>query len=136
MNAKKYFFSTRVDDMKILFVDASPFGQNQLRNLLSDIHNIEITGSAQDAVTAYKIIHDVKPELIILDIEMPDRNGLELLQNIKNLFPSITVIVLTNLSYPQYRVRCLEIGAKFFFDKSTEFLQVKHAVQQMAQLEN
>jgi DNA-binding NarL/FixJ family response regulator len=131
-----FFLNAGVDGMKILFIDASPFGQNQLRDLLSDVQNIEIAGSVQDAISAYETIDAVKPDLIILDIEMPDRNGIELLQKIKCLFPSITVIVLTNLSYPQYRVRCLEIGAEFFFDKSTEFLKVTQAVQLLVQNEN
>lgn len=58
--------------------------------------------------------------MVILDIWMPEESGIEVLQNIKLRERVPIVIILTNYSYPQYRKRCLELGADYFFDKSTE----------------
>lgn len=110
--------------MRLFFADGSRFGNGRLTNLLGDMKNVEIVGSAFDGVTAQASIEQLKPEVVILDIEMPGRSGLELLRSIKRMVPPITVIVLTNASHPQYRKRCAEEGADFFFDKSREFHKV------------
>jgi len=50
---------------------------------------------------------------------------------IKRQKPSVRVIVLTNYPYPQYRKRCMELGAEFFLDKSTEFDRLPAVLQQI-----
>jgi len=59
-----------------------------------------------------------------LDLQMPGGRGMDVLKTIKREQPSSTVIVLTNHGYPQYSKKCLQNGARFFFDKSTEFQKV------------
>lgn len=117
--------------MKIFFADSSPFGHGRLVNLLTDIEGVEITGYALDGLTAYDLIHKKNPDVVILDIEMPGRSGIELLRQLKRELPSLIVIVLTNASHPQYRKRCTEAGANFFFDKSTEFRKVPEVLRHL-----
>lgn len=121
--------------MKIFFVDGSPFGNGRLVNLLSDLKGIEIIGYAMDGITAEDSINRLQPDVVILDIELPGRSGIDLLRHIKQTSPSLTVIILTNASHPQYRKRCMEVGANFFFDKSTEFRKVPEVLKQLAQSE-
>lgn len=118
--------------MRIFFADGSRFGNGRLTNLLADMKDIEIVGSAFDGITAQASIEQLKPEVVILDIEMPGRSGLDLLRSIKHMDPPITVIVLTNASHPQYRKRCAEEGADFFFDKSREFRKVPDVLKVMS----
>lgn len=67
----------------------------------------------------------LRPDVVILDINMPGGSGIEVLHDIKQLSPSPRVIMLTNYSQPQYRRKCLDAGADHFFDKSTEFEKIR-----------
>jgi DNA-binding NarL/FixJ family response regulator len=74
-------------------------------------------------------IRELKPDAVILDIQMPNSSGIDALQNIKIGGPTPVVIMLTNYAYPQYRKRCMDAGADFFFDKSTEFEEVVNVLR-------
>lgn len=110
--------------MKVFIVDDSAIVRERLINSLSELEDIEIIGHAEDAVQAADSILKLKPEAVILDIRMPGGSGLDVLQKIKKEQPAPIVIMLTNYPYPQYRKKCMEADADFFFDKSTEFEKV------------
>ncbi len=79
---------------------------------------------AQNASEAIAAFHQHKPEVAILDIQMPDGSGIDVLAHIKKESPRTTVIMLTNYPLPPLRKCCLKTGADYFFDKSTEFEKV------------
>lgn len=111
--------------MKILVADDSLVVRERLINLLADLKDLEVVAQAEDAPEAVESIRRLKPDAVILDYRMPHGTGVDVLEGIKpNCVPAI-VIILTNYPYPQYRQRCLEAGAHFFFDKSTEFEKVR-----------
>ena len=117
--------------MKLFVIDASPLGQKGMVDLLSDINGIEIAGSTNDMNTIHDMLRENDTDVIIMDIEMPERNGIDILTWIKARYPSVIIIICSNLSYPQYRMRCREVGAEFFFDKSTEFQMVPETVRRL-----
>ena len=110
--------------MKILIVDDSYLLRERLTAMISELPEIEIIGQAESAVNAINSIRILKPDVTILDIRMPGGNGFEVLENIKNDKWHPLMIVLTNYPYPQYKKKCLDSGADYFFDKSTEFPKV------------
>ena len=91
----------------------------------------EIAGQARDAVEATKSILELKPDVVILDIRMPGGSGIEVLRKIKQHKTAPAVIMLTNYPYPQYRKRCMDAGADFFLDKSSEFNKIVEILKQM-----
>jgi DNA-binding NarL/FixJ family response regulator len=74
---------------------------------------------------------EVKPHVIILDISMPGGGGFRAIKTIKQQQPTPVVIVLTNYPYPQYRQRCLENGADYFLDKSSDFERIPELLQKI-----
>jgi DNA-binding NarL/FixJ family response regulator len=106
--------------MKILIVDDSAVVRERLVGMLSEIEGVEIAGEAENPQEAIEAIRRLKPDAVVLDIQMPGGNGIDVLEQIKKDSPAPMVIMLTNFPYPQYRKKCMEIGADFFFDKSTE----------------
>jgi DNA-binding NarL/FixJ family response regulator len=117
--------------MKVFIADDSPILQDRLKTMLSDFPEVEIAGQARDVPEAIKSIQDLNPDLVILDIRMPDGSGIEVLQSIKKDRPDIKVIVFTNYPYPQYRKKCMDLGADFFFAKATESDQISVAVSEL-----
>jgi len=80
---------------------------------------------------AISAIHRLQPDVVILDVRMPGGSGIDVLQTIKQDRTGPMVIILTNYPYPGYRQKCLEAGADFFLDKSTEFDQIPTLLERL-----
>ena len=105
---------------RILVVDDSEVICNRLCSMLSEIDNVDVVGQARNASDGYELYGTLKPDIIILDIRLPDENGISLLKKIKAENSEITIVMFTNYPYLAYKKRCFELGADHFFDKSTE----------------
>ncbi len=117
--------------MRILLVDDSPVVRERLAALLAEVEGVEVVGQAQDAPEAIAAIRALQPDVVTLDIRMPGGNGIDALAEVKKLRPTPVVIMLTNYPYPQYRKKCLDAGADYFLDKSTEFEQVAQILERL-----
>lgn len=117
--------------MKVLIVDDSEIVRERLKDILSEVTEGDPIGQAKDSCEAIEILYKLNPEIVILDIEMPGRSGIDLLREIKKREQPPWIIVLTNQSYSQYRKVCIKAGADFFFDKSTEFDKVAEVITQL-----
>lgn len=117
--------------MKIFVADDSPAIRGRLIKMLALTNDVQLVGQASDVNEAVDAIERVKPEVVILDIRMPGGSGIEVLRTVKKMEPAPVAIMLTNYSYPQYRTKCLEAGADYFFDKSKEFDKVMHVLSEL-----
>ena len=117
--------------MKVLIVDDSKIVCNGLREMLINIADLVVVGEAHNAGEAVKAISELKPDVVILDIRLPGPSGIEVLKDIRDKKLPIRVIMLTNYPYPQYRKKCEELGADYFFDKVTEIEKVTEVIEQL-----
>ena len=123
---------TKVVFMNVFLVDDSIIIRRRLKRMLADVQGVQIVGEAGDAQTATTdAILQQKPDVVLLDIHLLNGSGIDVLQTLKKAKPAPAVIILTNYPFPQYRQKCLEAGADFFFVKSTEFDQVVPALKQL-----
>ena len=129
----KLNFSKRI---KVVTVDDSPIITQRIKSILSEMENIELLGSASNAVSALNLIHKQTPNVVILDINLDENssqfNGIDLLIALRNRYPQMKIIMLTNLSAPQYRMRCIAFGANYFFDKSNDFYKLPEVLNEIA----
>ena len=107
--------------LKVFVADDSVIVRERIVDMLSQIRNIDIIGQTGDGNTALTLIHKLYPDVAIIDIRMPGKNGVKVLQCIKKEKPDIKVIVITNYPYSVYRKVCMEEGADLFFEKSGDF---------------
>ncbi|MFA7256763.1 MAG: ATP-binding protein [Kiritimatiellales bacterium] len=121
--------------MKVLVADDSQPIRERLVERLSCLPDVQIA-EAVDTPDALRQTATFMPDVAVLDIRMPGGGGLKALSEIKKLKPDTTVIIMTNYPYAQYRRKCLETGADFFFDKSSEFEQVAETIRQLMQSVN
>ena len=117
--------------VKILIADDSLVVRDRLVTLLTDVHGIEVVGQAKDAMEARSLAAELRPDVAILDIRMPDGSGADVVREIKQLSPTPKVIILTNYPHPENRKKCIDRGADYFFDKSTEFKKVLSVLRGM-----
>jgi DNA-binding NarL/FixJ family response regulator len=107
--------------MRVLIVDDSRLIAERVGTLLAEVSpEIAVVGRAADAASALRAFGELKPDVLVLDLRLPIGSGIEILAQVKRAAPAPVVMVLTNYPYPQYRKRCADLGADFFFDKSTE----------------
>ena len=109
---------------RVLIVDDSEQVRERLISLLSEHPKIRIVGQAGNGKEAMDAVNDQMPDTVILDIRLPGKSGIQLLKEIKAAHPEITVIMLTNYDFEQYRKQCTQFGADHFFNKTLEFEKV------------
>ena len=117
--------------MRLLIVDDSELIVDRLIASLEAIKGVEVLDRAGTVEEASEAVRTLRPDVVILDMQMPGGTGLDVLATMKRDQVSCVVIVLTNFAYPQYRKKCLASGANFFLDKSTEFDKVGDVLRSM-----
>ena len=110
--------------VKVLVADNSALVRERLVALVSELETIDLVGQAGDAGETLGCVDRFSPDVVILDSRTIDRNGLQVLKEIKTGKTAPVVIVLSTDPYPQYREMCRQLGADFFLDKDTEFDRV------------
>lgn len=106
--------------MKVFIVDASSIVREHLVALLCDVQGIEITGQAENAAEAIQSIKVLRPDAVILDLQIQGGNGIEVLRDIKRGATSPLVMVFTNDPSPQSELQRMQAGADFFLDKTND----------------
>lgn len=112
--------------MKALIVDDERLARTELRRLLTPHKEIEIIGEAVNAADAVKKINELKPELLFLDIQMPGKNGFELLEDLDNV---PTVIFTT--AYDEYALKAFEYNALDYLLKPIEPKRLEEAIRKV-----
>jgi two-component system, NarL family, invasion response regulator UvrY len=105
--------------VKILIVDDHAIVRKGLSQILVDDLEHYVIGEAQDADEALNIIRKQPWDLIILDINLPGRSGLELLSILRDQFPGLPVLMLSTFSEDQYAIRALKSGAAGYLNKQS-----------------
>lgn len=118
--------------MKYFIADASILGLRRLLMLLDNKKVFELVGYSGEVQAAIISILNVHPQVVILDLNMRGMNGIEVLKAVKPERPEIIFMIVTNSATPQYRRHAHDLGAEYFFDKSTEFGLIPAALQHIA----
>lgn len=116
--------------LKLFIVDDSLIVRERLVTMLDELAGIDIVGQAENVAEAINTIQRLQPDVVILDIQMPDGSGIDVLRTIKQAEAAPMVIILTNYPYQKHRETCLKAGADFFLDKSIEFDQIPKLLEQ------
>lgn len=108
--------------MRVVIVDDAPGVRDRLKALLhADAPYVEVVGEAGEAQAAIRLIRDLRPDVVILDLQLVGASGIEVLRAIKPAPHAPCVIMLTNLTDLEYQISCMEAGAEYFLDKSFGF---------------
>ncbi len=112
--------------MKALLIDDERLARQELRSLLSAYSEIQIVGEANNAETAIENIKLLKPDVIFLDIQMPGKNGFELLEEISGL-PEVVFVT----AYDEYAIRAFEINALDYLLKPVQSNRLAETVKKI-----
>lgn len=118
--------------MTIVIADDSLLLRDRIKDLLKSYQNVTVVGEAENGAEALKLIREKEPDLAILDVRMPEMNGIEVLKKVRELGLKAKVCILTNYPYKQYRERCLLEGANYFFDKNLAIEELKEVIYKLS----
>jgi DNA-binding NarL/FixJ family response regulator len=116
---------------RVLIVDDKPAFRRQLRSLLTQAGLI-VVGEAGDIPAAERLVQELQPDLVVLDVILPGVNGLEGTPRLKALAPNLRVILISahRDRADLFRTAAEEAGAEAFFAKDDLVLEVVHAWQE------
>lgn len=115
--------------IKVLIVDDHPVVRTGLRTMLASQENISVTGMAESAKEALIEIQRVKPDVVLMDLRMPEMDGTEAIVELRRIQPDMRILVLTNYETDDYILRALQAGAMGYLLKSTPQEDIVRAVE-------
>ena len=117
--------------MNLVIADDSAMMRERIKNQAAKFDNVTIIGEAVNGKKALEMVVALAPDLVFLDLQMPEMGGIEVLRKIKAAKLKTKVCILTNYSFPQYRTRCLALGADYFLSKSDDFEKTTSVIESM-----
>ncbi|MDA8260489.1 MAG: response regulator transcription factor [Betaproteobacteria bacterium] len=117
---------------RILIVDDHAIVREGLKQILAEVDDIEVAGEADCSHCALQMASNEPWDLVLMDITMPDRGGLETLELMKKEHPAIKVLMLSMHRETQYAVRALKSGAAGYLNKQSAPAQLVEAIRQVA----
>jgi DNA-binding NarL/FixJ family response regulator len=115
--------------IKVLIVDDHPVVRTGLRTMLESEDNISVTGMAESAKEAFLEVQRVKPDVVLMDLRMPEMDGTEAIIELRRIQPDIRIVVLTNYETDGDILRALQAGAMGYLLKSTPQAEIVRAVE-------
>lgn len=112
----------------VFIVEDSASIRSRLVEMLSDLQGVKVVGEAESPAEAAAAILETLPDLVILDFQLHGGTGVDVMRAVLPVLPDVAFLVLTNHPNPQYRRICMGAGARWFFDKSTEFGKIKDVI--------
>jgi two-component system, chemotaxis family, chemotaxis protein CheY len=115
---------------KVLVVDDAKFMRMTLSNILNQAGH-EVIGEGENGKEAVSLYRELKPDLVTLDITMPEMSGLEAVREIKKEFPSAKVIMCSAMGQQKMVVEAIEAGAKDFIVKPFDEARIVDAINRI-----
>ena len=115
--------------IKVLVVDDHPVVRLGLRTMLESVGNISVTATAGSAKEALAEVQKQKPDVVLMDLRMPEMEGAEAIAELRRIEPNIRILVLTNYEEDEYIFRALQAGAMGYLLKSTPQEEIVQAVE-------
>lgn len=118
--------------IRVLLVDDHAVVRNGIRLMLSTVDDIEVTGEAENAQDALRLVREQDFDVALVDIALPGKNGLELLKLLRNEKPKLAVLILSMYAEDIYAVRALKHGAAGYLTKNSQVATMVAAVRKVA----
>lgn len=117
---------------KIILVDDHQIFRQGIKSLIQTEGFGEVIAEAENGLELLKILKSITPDIILLDIAMPQMDGIEATKKILELYPSLKVLVFSSFSDIQYYYKLVDSGAKGFILKNIDILELQMAINKVS----
>ena len=118
--------------IRVLIADDHAIVRQGLRQILPDPPDPPVAGEAENGVQAVQMVRTGEWDVVLMDVSMPDRNGIDALKIIKKEFPRLPVLILSMYPEEQYAIRALKAGAAGYLTKQSAPELLVTAIRQVA----
>jgi DNA-binding NarL/FixJ family response regulator len=115
--------------LKILIVDDTEIVLERLFDMIAELESVDSVLKSNSYNQTVELIKQQAPDVILVDLQLPGKNGIELLKYVKRNYPAVKTIIVTNSASEFYRDLCNSLGADYFIDKSTEFEKIPGIIE-------
>lgn len=122
----------RAAQINIVIADDHEIIRRGLKQILSAEEDICVVGEASNVVELMDVLRKVRCTVLLLDISMPGRNGIEVLKDLHRLFPAVKVLMLSIYPEDQYALRAIKLGASGYLTKETAADKLVHAIRKIS----
>ena len=122
--------------VSILIVDDHNIVRDGLRALLEPLPGMKVVGEAENGRVAVRLAREIQPDIVIIDVAMPDLNGIEATRKIRSQVPGTKVIGLSMHSDRRFVSRMLQAGAAAYLRKESAFEEIAAAIEAVARGEH
>ncbi|MFQ5858602.1 MAG: response regulator [Anaerolineae bacterium] len=119
--------------IRVLIADDHPVVRRGLQSMLAGNEDIEVVGEAADGQSTLETARRFRPDVILLDIRMPDTSGLDIARELRQTWPGVKVIVLTTYGRDGYFQRALKAGVHAYLLKDTAHRDLVRAIRAVHQ---
>ncbi|WP_019448768.1 response regulator transcription factor [Cupriavidus sp. BIS7] len=117
---------------RVIIADDHAVVRNGLRHILERASGFEVVGEASRGTEVPHLVRELSPQVILLDLSMPGRNGLELIRQLRADHPAVRILVLTMHAEEQYVVRAFRAGAAGYLTKESAATELVEALRKVA----
>ncbi len=121
-----------MNKLRVLLADDHAIIRDGLRQILADTEDMEATGEAANGPEVMALVRERAWDLLVLDISMPGRSGLDLIRMVKEESPRLPILILSMHQEEQYAVRALHAGASGYLTKESDSELLLHAMRRVA----
>lgn len=118
--------------IRVLIADDHPIVRTGLKQIIAEEPDIEVVGEASNSGEVIDSLWKHGCDLVLLDIGMPGRSGLEIISEIKQIRPNVGVLILSIYPEEQYAVRALRAGASGYLTKASAPIELIHAIHRVS----
>ena len=115
---------TKNEKKKVLIVDDAQFTRNMLKNIINKIEQIEVIGEASNGVEAISLYKKLNPDLVTMDLVMPEKGGIEATEEILKINSKAMIVVVSALGQEALVLEAAKKGAKDFIQKPFKTEQI------------
>jgi len=119
--------------IKILIADDHAIVREGLKQVVAEEPGLKVTGEAKDAIELIELVNENEFDIVVLDINMPGRSGLEALKDLKKIKPDLPVLILSMFSEDQYGLRALKAGASGYLKKVSAPTELVTAIKKIVE---
>jgi len=119
--------------IRILIADDHAIVRAGLRQFIAGEHDMEVAGEAQTGAQVIEMVRNGTWDVVLLDISMPDQNGIDTLKRLQQLKPDLPVLILSGFSEKQYAVNMIRAGASGYLNKESAPSELVNAVRAVKQ---
>ena len=116
-------------NIRVLIVDDHKVMRETLRSFLESLPGVEVVGEAENGRVAVQLARDKKPTVVVMDVIMPEMDGIEATRLITTEMPEVKVIVLSMQCDESYRETLRQAGASCFLPKDSAFEELLRAIE-------